>query len=90
MLEILSAIFAAILGAFAIIMSVAFLRVARAGRGKVAYLRRKQYGLKAWATGGLPKMNRGTTVHELEGIELKASNGRLSYVRQTRAPTFEI
>lgn len=89
MLEFLSAILAAALGWLAIIMTVAFWRVLRRGPGKVAYLRRKQYGLKAWLTGGLPKMNRGATVHELEGIELQATDGRLTYVRQTRTTTSE-
>lgn len=90
MLEIFYAFLAAALGWLAIIMMVAFWRVMLRGSGKIAYLRRKQYGLKAWATGGLPKMNRGATLHELEGIELQATDGRLTYVRQTRTITSEI
>lgn len=90
MMDLLFA-FASVLIAFvAVLVSVAFWRVLRAGPGKVSYLRRKRYGLAAWATGGLPKTSRGSTVHELEGIEFKARGGRLSYVRQTRATTSEI
>jgi hypothetical protein len=56
----------------------------------VSYLRRKHYGLRAWATGDLPKTTTGTTVHELEGLELKTRGGRLNFVRQTRATTSEV
>lgn len=74
----------------AVFVAVAFWRVLWAGPRKVSYLRRKRYGLTAWATGALPKTSAGTTVHELEGIEMKARNGRLVHVRQTRATTSEI
>ena len=90
MTEILFAFASTLFACEAVIVSVAFVRVLRAGPKKVSYLRHKRYGLAAWATGALPKTNVGTTVHELEGLELKARNGRLAYVRQTRATTSEI
>lgn len=88
--EIVLALLSTLLAFAAVLVSVAFLRVMKAGVGKVSYLRRKRYGLAAWATGGLPRTSRGTTVHELEGMEIKALRGRLSYVRQTRATTSEV
>ena len=90
MTELLLALASTALFGFALLMAAAFWRVLRAGPGRVAYLRRKHYGLWAWASGQLPKTSDGTTVHELEGLELKATRGRLTYVRRTRAPTAEI
>jgi hypothetical protein len=90
MIDIIYAIFSMLLAFAAAIILVAFGRVLRAGPGKVSYLRRKRYGIGAWLTGGLPKTGQGTTLHELEGLELRASGGKLRYIRQTRAPTAEI
>ncbi|MEG3159355.1 hypothetical protein U1763_02460 [Sphingomonas sp. LB2R24] len=91
MTDLLLAFASTIVTCVAILVSVAFWRVLRAGPGKVAYLRRKHYGLVPWATGGLSKTSGGgSTLHELEGLEMRASAGRLSYVRQTRAPTSDI
>ena len=90
MTDILLAIASTAVAFFAVILSVVLWRVMRAGPGKVSYLRRKRYDLGAWATGGLPKTTTGSTLHELEGIELKARGGRLTYVSQTRATTAEI
>ena len=90
MTEIVYALVSTLAACVAVFMSVAFLRVLRAGPRKVSYLRRKRYGLQAWATGDLPKTTSGTTVHELEGLELKSEKGRLSFVRQTRATTSEV
>jgi hypothetical protein len=90
MTEIFFALLSTLCAFLAVLVVVTFVRVLRAGPGKVSYLRRKRYGLGAWATGGLRKTARGSTLHELEGLELKASSGRLSYVRETRAPTSEI
>lgn len=88
--EILYALVSTLAACAAVFVSAAFYRVLRAGPRKVSYLRRKRYGLRAWATGGLPKTTTGTTVHELEGLELKTRGGRLAFVRQTRATTSEI
>lgn len=90
MSDILLALAATLVACFAVLVAVAFVRVLRSGPGKVSYLRRKDYGLRPWATGSLSKTASGSTLHELEGLELKASGGRLSYVRQTRAPTADI
>lgn len=90
MTEILFALVSTLVACVAVFMSVAFYRVLRAGPRKVSYLRRKRYGLRAWATGALPKTTNGTTVHELEGLELKSRGGRLQFVRQTRATTSEV
>lgn len=90
MTELLYALASALFASVAVFVSVAFWRVLVAGPRKVSYLRRKHYGLAAWATGALPKTSANTTVHELEGIELKARKGRLVHVRQTRATTSEI
>jgi hypothetical protein len=90
MTEVLYATISTFFACAAVVFSVAFVRVLRAGPGKVSYLRRKRYGLAAWATGALPKTAKGTTLHELEGLELKASGGRLTHVRQTRATTSEV
>jgi hypothetical protein len=90
MTEILLTLLSAFLVCVTIFMAVTFLRVLRAGPRKMSYLRRKHYGVKAWAMGALPKTTVGTTVHELEGLELKARGGRLEHVRQTRATTAEI
>jgi len=88
--EILYALVSTLAACVAVFVAVAFVRVLRAGPTKVSYLRRKRYGMRAWATGGLPKTTTGTTVHELEGIELKSKNGQLTFVRQTRATTSEV
>ncbi len=90
MTELFYTLISTLLACFAVFVSVAFVRVLKAGPGKVSYLRRKRYGLWAWATGDMPKTTAGTTVHELEGIELKAYKGRIVHVRQTRATTSEI
>ena len=90
MADIALAFAATAVACFTVLLMVAFWRVVRSGPGTVAYLRRKHYGLKPWALGGLSKTTDGSTLHELEGLELRASNGRLSYIRQTRAPTSEI
>lgn len=90
MIEIAYAFASTLLACAAIFVALAFLRVLRAGRRKISYLRRKEYGLTAWATGALPKTSGGTTIHELEGLELKACKGELVYVRQTRATTSEV
>lgn len=53
-------------------------------------MRLKQYSLTNWAAGSLPDTSSGATMHELEGIELKAKAGQLVHVRQTRAPSSEL
>ncbi len=90
MTEILLALAAMALSCIAMLVAFAFWRVLLAGPGRVAHLRRKDYGFTAWATGQLSKTSDGSTLHELEGLELQATRGRLSYVRQTRAPTAEL
>jgi hypothetical protein len=90
MSDILLALTATLVAFFAVLMAVAFVRLLRAGPGSVSYLRRKRYGLLPWLTGSLPKTSGGSTLHELEGLELKASGGRTNYVRQTRAPTADV
>jgi len=90
MTDLFYALISTILAFLAVLVAIAFWRVFRAGPGKVSYLRRKQYGLRRWATGALPKTSRGSTLCELEGMELQASGGKLSYVRQTRATTSEV
>jgi hypothetical protein len=90
MTEIALTVTSIVFACIALFIAVAFLRVFKSGRRKISYLRRKHYGLSAWAAGALPKTTTGTTVHELEGLELKAKNGRLIHVRQTRAATSEV
>jgi hypothetical protein len=90
MTEIFFALVSVALACIAVFVAVAFMRVLFGGRKKISYLRRKHYGFIAWATGALPQTSAGTTVHELEGLELKAWKGRLVYVRQTRATTSEV
>lgn len=90
MTEIFFALISIAFACLAVFVAVAFMRVLKSGRQKISYLRRKRYGLAAWATGALPKTIAGTTVHELEGLELKARNGRLVHVRQTRTTTSEV
>jgi hypothetical protein len=86
-MDIVATIVATLLGFASVIVIIVTFRVIVAGPSRVSQLRRKRYGLAAWFSGGLPKTGIGTTVHELEGIEMKARNGRLVAVRQTRAPT---
>lgn len=90
MSDILLASAATLVAFFSVLVGVAFVRLWRAGPGNVSYLRRKRYGVVPWLTGSLPKTSGGSTLHELEGLELKASGGRLKYVRQTRAPTADV
>lgn len=90
MFDILLALAATIVACFAVLVAVAFIRVLRSGPGKVSYLRRKRYGILPWATGNLSKTAGGSTLHELEGLELRASGGRLTYIRQTRAATADL
>ena len=90
MTDILLALAATLVAFVAVLVAVAFVRVLRAGPGTVSYLRRKRYGVLPWLTGSLPKTTGGSTLHELEGLELKASGRRLKYVRQTRAPPADV
>lgn len=86
-MDIVATIAATFLGFASVIVIIVTYRVIVAGPSRVSQLRRKRYGLTAWFSGGLPKTGIGTTVHELEGVEMKACRGRLVAVRQTRAPT---
>jgi len=88
--ELLFTALATLLGFLAIILATVFFSVLKAGPKEIAYLRRKRYGLGPWFNGSLPKTSRGATMRELEGIELKAANGRLVHARQTRAPSSEL
>lgn len=81
---------AILLGLLSLVVLTVFLRVLKAGPGEVAYLRRKDYGLKSWASGSLHKPARGATMRELEGIELKSRGGTLNHARRTRAPSSEL
>lgn len=88
--ELFATIGAILLGFLAIILFTVFFRVARSGPAEISQLRRKDYGIKPWLAGDLKRPARGATMRELEGIELKASNGRLTHARRTRAPSSEL
>lgn len=88
--ELIATIGAILLGFLAIILLTVFLRVVRAGPAEIAQLRRKDYGIKPWLAGDLKRPARGATMRELEGIELKASKGKLTHARRTRAPSVEL
>lgn len=90
LMDIVFALGSTFVGCVAVLVAVTFWRVLKAGPKKVSYLRRKDYGFVPWATGSLSKTAGGSTLHELEGLEVRASGGRLSYVRQTRAPASEL
>lgn len=89
-MQIAATIIAVLFGFLSVILATVFVSAFRSGRQDVARLRRKRYGLRTWAAGGLPRTTSGATMHELEGIELKAQGGKLVHVRQTRAPSAEL
>lgn len=76
-------------GFLAVILMTVFVSVLRAGPGEVSYWRRRNYNLKSWATGSVLRVERGATMHEYDGMEVKASGGTIAHVRQTRAPSSE-
>lgn len=88
--EVVATFGAILLGCLAIILFTVFLAVWRAGPAEISQLRRKDYGLRPWVSGTMRKPARGATMRELEGIELKASAGKLSHARRTRAPSSEL
>jgi len=87
MTDLLMFILAGVMALCAILMFATALRVGRSGAGTVAELRRKDYGLKNWATGHLIKTDDGPTLREYEGLAMRSKDGILHSVRQTRAPT---
>ena len=89
-MQIAATIIAVLFGFLAVILATVFVSAFRSGKQDIARLRRKRYGLRTWAAGGLPRTTSGATMHELEGIELKAQGGKLVHVRQTRAPSAEL
>jgi hypothetical protein len=89
-MQIVYTLGAVFFGFLSVILATLFLSALRGGRKEITRLRRKQYGLKPWASGGLPNTTNGATMHELEGIEMKAHAGKLVHVRQTRAPSSEL
>lgn len=89
-MQIAMTILAVLFGFLAVILTTVFLSAVRGGKKEITRLRRKQYGVRTWAAGSLPKTMTGATMHELEGIELKAQAGHLVHVRQTRAPSSEL
>ncbi|MBT2185541.1 hypothetical protein [Sphingobium nicotianae] len=88
--EVAATVGAILLGFLAIILLTVFLSVLKAGPSEVSHLRRKDYGLKPWMSGEMRKATKGATMRELEGIEMKASRGRLVHARKTRAPSPEL
>lgn len=88
--EVVATLGAIFLGFLSIILATIFFAVLRSGPAEVAQLRRKHYGLRPWFSGDLKKPARGATMRELEGLELKAKNGKLSHARRTRAPSSEL
>lgn len=90
MYQLMATFGAIMLGLLSLILLTVFLAAAKSGPGEVSYLRRKNYGLRAWASGSLQKPARGATMRELEGVELKSSGGRLNHARRTRAPSSEL
>jgi hypothetical protein len=89
-MQIAATVIAVLFGFLAVVLSTAFVAAMRNGSKEIGQLRRKQYNFEAWAAGSLPKTTPGATMHELEGIELKAEGGKLVHVRQTRAPSAEL
>ena len=89
-MQIAATIIAVLFGFLAVILAVTFLGAMRSGKQEIARLRRKRYGLRTWASGSLSSTTLGATMHELEGIELMAEDGRLVHARQTRAPSAEV
>lgn len=89
-MQIAATIVAVLFGFLAVILAAAFWSAMRSGKQEIARLRRKRYGLRTWASGSLPRTAMGATMHELEGIELLAENGKLVHARQTRAPSTEV
>lgn len=89
-MQIAATIIAVLFGFLAVVLSTAFVTAMRNGSKEIAQLRRKRYNFQTWAAGSLPKTAPGATMHELEGIELKAESGKLVHVRQTRAPSAEL
>lgn len=88
-MQIVATIVSVLFGLLAVIFGTAFFGALTRGRREIARLRRKNYGLRTWAAGSLPRTSLGATMHELEGIELKADGNRLVHIRQTRAPSAE-
>lgn len=84
MYDLIATFGAILLGLVSLVVLTVFLSVLRSGPGEIAYLRRKDYGLRSWVTGALRKPARGATMRELEGIELKSRGGTLNYARRTR------
>ena len=83
MYDLIATFGAILLGLVSLVVLTVFLSVLRGGSGEIAYLRRKDYGLKSWATGALRKPARGATMRELEGIELKSRGGISSHKEVT-------
>lgn len=88
--EIVATFGAIFLGFLSIILATVFFSVLRSGPAEVSQLRRKDYGLRPWLSGDLKKPARGATMRELEGLELKAKDGKLTHARRTRAPSAEL
>jgi len=89
-MQIALTILAIFFGFLAVILGTLFLSAVRNGRREIKRLRRKRYGVQSWAAGSLPATTMGATMHELEGLELKAKGGELVHIRQTRAPSSEL
>jgi hypothetical protein len=89
-MQIALTILAILLGFLSVILGTLFFSAFRGGKKEITRLRRKRYGLRTWAAGSLPSTSSGATMHELEGLELKAKAGKLVHVRQTRAPSAEL
>lgn len=89
-MQIAATIVSVLFGFLAVILATVFVSALRSGKQDIARLRRKRYGLRTWVSGSLPSTTFGATMHELEGIELKAKGGKLVHARQTRAPSSEL
>jgi len=86
----LATIAAILLGFVTVVISTAFFSILRSGPGEIGYMRRKGFGLTSWLAGSLPNSGEGASAGDIEGIEMKARDGRLEWVRRTRTPTSEI
>lgn len=76
-------------GLLAVVIGTAFVSVLRSGPGEIGYLRRKGFGWRSWMGGSLPKTMTGASASELEGLEMKAVDGKLVWARRTRTPSSE-
>lgn len=89
-MQIAYSIAAVFFGFLSVILMTVLVSALRNGKKEITRMRLKQYSLTNWAAGSLPDTSSGATMHELEGIELKAKAGQLVHVRQTRAPSSEL